>query len=210
MDTSQLRKDQRRSPLQFGRSDWLALWIVLWVVGALWVATCVVIPVVDWAQGRPLTIWLISAAGNIPEPALDAARATEVTWAEFAVSVSDPTATERLWNLLAGVVSAAVVVAGLWLAGRVMKAIGQGPVFTRGLVRTLRILAVYVTCSSIVLPLSSAVAQWLLARGLDASQSVFFYYEIDPMWLLAGGFLGVLAEGFNRALQLQDDVDGLV
>jgi hypothetical protein len=88
--------------------------------------------------------------------------------------------------------------------------IETGRPFTASSLLALRAAGMVVVTASVAVPL---VSGWATARVMDRALSggtSGISFTFQPLWLLAGVLVLVLAEAFRTGIRLTDDVDGLV
>ena len=165
-------------------------------------------PLADWATGAPLTPEVVS---EVTVPPLDAA-GVGYGPATYGVDLVDPSAGQRLLDLVPGVLGAVLVVARLLVHRAAAAHRRRGRPFQPR--STSSGYGSSPQCSSSVCrssTSSSPVVGTVLLDGLDfGSLALPFMLDIPWVPMLAGMVVALLAEAFKAGSRLRDDVDGLV
>ncbi len=192
---------------RFDRSDRWGLGLLLGLVVAGTFLYQVVRPVAAWVTGDGVSVAIV---GDVVVPALDAV-GTGYGQGEYDVVVADPSAWQRLADLLPGVLLTGLVAVGCWLVIAVMRDIAAGDAFRPRNVTRLRVLAVLVavgipTVWFVQVPVALAL---LTSADLGTGGPGVL---IDVPWLpvLVGSVVALFAEAFKAGTGLRDDVEGLV
>lgn len=118
-----------------------------------------------------------------------------------------PTGT-RLMLLTTPVLSALIVLAGIFLVMRVLGEISQGRPFTAANVTRLRVLGLLLLAWAAVLPALSMLLTMLALS--DRSDTTSFVTDVPMLPLLSCITAFAVAQAFERGRRLEDDVEGLV
>ena len=197
----------RRDLWSFGRSDRWGLLALLALVAVGTAAGQILAPVVGWVRGTALTVPYVSA---IDVPALDG---TGVAYGEgrYDVSVPDPTAAQRLLDLVPGLLLAAVVVTGCWLVVRIMRGIADGDPFRRRNVTRLRGLALLIAIGLPTVWFTRLPVDLALLGSLDlGGGGPAAIVEVPWAPVVVGTAVALVAEAFRTGAGLHDDLEGLV
>lgn len=207
MTTPDAGRTPRRDLLTFDRSDRWALGIALALVVTFVTVLNVVLPVLRWIDDKGIPIPFVSAV-TVPE--LDAV-STRYSAADYLVTLEDPTTTQRVLDLVPGVLLVLIVVAGCWLVVSVMRTIAAGDPFADANVRRLRVLAGLLIIGPflvffLALPFQGALLAHVDLGGLGPSM------RLDVPWppLVAGFVVALLGEAFKAGSRMRADVEGLV
>ncbi|MGJ9412186.1 hypothetical protein ACHAAC_05695 [Aeromicrobium sp. CF4.19] len=186
----------------FGASDRFAVFVFAAFAGALAGMQLLVLPLWRWSVGKGVLIEVPVA--DVGPGALPMVGST------VTVSASGAGTTERLITLAPGLVTLALVLAGLWCIVRIVAAIvGPDQVVGGAVVRRMRWLAGGLLAAPVLLSVLSSVASTVVADrlGLDAPGVGL---DIDPAWIIAGLLCAAVAQAFANADRWREDVDGLV
>ncbi len=169
------------------------------------------LPLVDWVRGEPLATSGDTGSHGDLGALVHEASGAQLTWAgEADVSIADAAPTLWLTVLVPASLLAVATASVALLLRHVVGQIETGRPFTASSLRALRAAGVVVVAASVTVPL---VSGWATARVMDraltgATSGMSFTFQ--PLWLLAGVLVVVLAEAFRTGIRLTDDVDGLV
>lgn len=195
----------KRDRLAFDRYDRGGLAALLGLISIGAVATTVAAPLAGWVQGRDLRVPYFS---DIEVPALEGTGLGHGP-GNYDLIIPDPTAIQRVLDLLPGLGWLVLVLAGCWIVLKVMGDIGRGDPFQPRNVRRLRGLAGLLVIGWPVLAGLEVLASFVITTGLDLGDlGQTFTVPLLPM--LVGLVVALLAEAFNAGSRLRDDVDGLV
>lgn len=198
----------------FDRWDYLGTRVLLIASAVATLVVTVLLPVVEWARGRPLvsTVLVDGDPPAVTDPPLLAG--AEATWDRAAtVSLGDASTGAWLASLLPGVVlSVAVllVVAGLV---RLVAGIQRDGGLSDGSVTTLRVVAVTVIAAPWALSLAAGIAEDRVRTEAFGGSGATVSFEVTGAMLaltVLGLVIAALAEAFRRGASLEHDVDGLV
>lgn len=201
-------RTERTDGPKFDRLDRVGLRAVLWVVGLLSVVEGVVAPLVNWVTTGPLEGVVqadVAVRGMVTGASVDNPIAVPVT-------LADPTAGQRVFTALPGLLTAAAVLLVVWLLDRLLRDLGSGDPFTKRNVRRLNLIALTVGLGSAVVTGANVIADLMLSDSVLTDEVVTRAFAVQ----LPFGFLGVMlvvaaiAEAFRHGVRLRDDVDGLV
>lgn len=199
--------EPRRDWFTFDRSDRWGLGILLGLVLVAAAVVDVVLPLLRWAAGEGIPVPFLS---DVTVPELDAAGTTYGV-AAYDVTLADPSTTQRVLDLVPGLLVVGLIATGCWLVIAVMGTIASGDPFVGANVRRLRQLAALLLIGPIVvffvdLPVNGALLSSVELGGLDPATF------LEPAWpaFIAGMVVALLAEAFKAGSRLRDDVDGLV
>ncbi len=195
----------KRDLLTFDRHDRWGLAALLGLASLGAVATTVVTPLVGWLQGGDLRVPFSS---DIAVPVLDG-MGLQHGPGDYDLIIPDPTATQRILDLIPGLGWLALIVAGCWILLRVMGDIGRGDPFAPDNVRRLRVLAVLVAIGWPVLAGLRFIASFVITTGLGLG-NIGLAFTVPFVPLVVGVVVALLAEAFKAGSRLRDDVDGLV
>ncbi|MEZ5094834.1 MAG: DUF2975 domain-containing protein [Nocardioides sp.] len=196
-----------RDWLTFDRYDRWGLAGLLGLISVGAVAAYVVAPLARWASGSGLRVPFFS---EVDVPALEGTGLRHGL-GDYHVVIPDPTAGQRLLDLLPGLGWLALALACCWLVLRVMGDIGRGDPFQPGNVRRLRLLAALLVLGWPVVASLEAMTAFAILAELDlegVGPRAAFTFPLLPM--LVGVVVALLAEAFKAGSRLRDDVDGLV
>lgn len=202
--------------LQFDRWDFLGTKAVLLLVAVGTPLLSVGAPVWRWLSGGPLR-WeaQTGVTDALTSPQVVPRDGTRLTWpGDLRVSLDDPDAGVWLASLLPGVVvsAAAVVIAVslLRLVGRVQ----ARTVFVRDSVRTLRVVALTLLASAVLVTTAGAVADSVVMAAAVETRATTATFTLDAgpavVVFVTGLVVAALAEAFAHGTRLADDVSGLV
>lgn len=195
-----------RDPMRFDRSDRWALTALLatWVLVTVY--TGIVEPISRWVDGDAVPVEVL---GPVEVPALDAAG---VGYGDglFPVSVPVEGAGLRLAELLPGVIATGLVLAGVWVALRLMRTIAAGDPFAPANVTRLRVLAGLLVIGTAVLFFADLSVRGALVGTLGEAAPEGAQLSVPWQAILAGMVVALLAEAFKAGSRLRDDVEGLV
>ncbi len=184
--------------------------IILLMLAAVFVG--LVLPIIDWINGEPTYFAMDASATSVDVPALDAAKVSYWTDAStIEVEIVNPTAHQRLLQLAPGALASVALAAGAWIVLRVLNAIGHQRAFHASTVRDLRLLGLASIIAAGVWPFIVGSSQFGLAdsMGIDGVEPVpGMTISLAP--IVVGLLIGAVAEAFNQARKLQDDVEGLI
>lgn len=191
----------------FTRADRIGLTAVLFVVNGFAIFGWVIAPILDWLRGDPVWTPFIS---RVTVPALDGA-GVAYSVATYDIRVVGPTTGQRLFGLAAGVLWAALLVAGSLIVARLMRSIAEGNAFDRSNIARLRWLAVLLLGGVPVAFVVDLFARGALITGTELG-GLPPTASISIPWLpiVAGLVVALIAQAFLAGAALRDDVDGLV
>lgn len=198
---------ERRDFWAFGRSDrWgLGLLLALGVTATLSVK--VVVPILDWVRGEDLAVPYFS---RVDVPGLSAGLGH--TQADYQILIPDPTARQRLLDLIPGLGYAVLVAAIAWLVLGLVRTIGRAQPFAAANVRRLRTLALLLMVGWSVLYFAEASCSLAILTdedlGVDGGPRAILQLPVVPF--AVGMVTALLAEAFRVGARLEDDVEGLV
>lgn len=193
--------------LAFTKSDRIGLTALLFLVNGSAIVGWVVGPILSWLKGDPLWTPFIS---KVTVPALDAA-GVPYSAATYDIRVASPTAGQRIFGLVAGLLWAAVLIAGSLIVARLMRSIAEGNAFDRANVGRLRWLAALLIGAVPVAYVVDLFARGALVTGAELG-GLPPTASISIPWLpiVAGMVVALIAQAFVAGSALRDDVDGLV
>lgn len=171
----------------------------------------IVLPVLDWAAGRPLAWSGTVAASTHFDSGAPLAAGTRLHWDGHAgVTLADPSPGLWLATLVPAGLSTAAICFVLLMTWQLLGRLQAGTPFVAASVTALRSIAFVVLVASIVVPLaSSAVNTAVMAQALeDATPGLTV--EFNPILILTGVLVLALAEAFQVGVRLSADVEGLV
>lgn len=197
-----------RRLLAFDHSDRRLLSLTLLVVPIVTVVVEVVVPVLAWVGGRPVEARYLGAP--VSTPRLDAAGVTHGA-ADLTVRIADPTTSQRVLDLVPGVVVALLVAVGCRLLWGLVRAVASGDPFGPGGWQRLMRLAILVGLgATVAVSLRSSLDAQILA-GLGNGVAPMEAEIVVPWMAVAGAaVLALFAEAFAAGSRLRDDVEGLV
>lgn len=191
----------------FDRYDRWALTAILGLTSVGAFAVNLARPLVGWAQGGDLRVPFVS---DIAVSVLDGTELRHGPGSYDAI-IPDPTATQRVLDLLPGLGWLALIVAGCWILLKVMDDVGKGDPFQPRNVRRLRVLAALIIAGWPLMAIFQDVAASLIIRSLDLGDPGLepsFHLQFVPLFV--GLVVALLAEAFKTGSRLRDDTDGLV
>ena len=191
----------------FTRADRIGLTALLFVVNGFSLFGWVVAPILSWLRGDPVWTPFIS---RVTVPELDGA-GVAYSVATYDIRVVGPTTGQRIFGLAAGVLWAALLVAGSLIVARLMRSIAEGNAFDRANVGRLRWLAALLLGAVPVAFVVDLFARGALVTdaelgGLPPTASI----SIPWLPIVAGLVVALIAQAFVAGAALRDDVDGLV
>lgn len=197
----------RRGRLAFDRADWFATRALVALAAVVALGAAIVAPLVRWTQGRPVEL---AVDGPISVPLLDTA-GVGYGPGSYRARIEDPSVGQRLLEWAPGAILAVVAVAVAVLVSRVLRSIVRGEAFTAATVRRLRLVAIVVVTAAVAWPFVAGLAQLALRTSLDV-EGLGPEVPVDISWLsLIGGLvIAAIAEAFNQARALREDLEGLV
>jgi len=189
--------------LQWSRTDQVLLEGLLWALpGAALLQ--VGVQLVQAVRGNAL-----SSQGHVPD-ALVRVSEPVVGPLSGTVVVADPTAAQYAWSLVPSVVLLVLALVVTRLLLGVVRGLRDGDPFTRANARRLRVLAVVVVVSGVLVPIVRTMAHDVVLDPLLPDGPRTATLQLD-LWPALGGILvGFLAEVFARGARLREDVEGLV
>lgn len=195
--------------MKFDRQDYAWSYVAIIAAGIVAGLFALILPLIDWARGLPLTLRVVLGGPESVDGAVDGVRATsDVVDLEFA---SAPTSA-WLGQIGLGLLFTITVCVGLILLWRFMKSVEHGSPFTRVNVSRLRWMGAILLFA----PLIAAVIQglfsaYILGLAFEADQRLNFYLGYQTMALMGLGVVLIcIAEVFWRGIVLEEDVEGLV
>ena len=131
--------------------------------------------------------------------------------ATYGVDLVDPSAGQRLLDLVPGVLGAVLVVLACGCIVLLLRTVAAGDPFAPVNVVRLRVVAAVLVLGVPVVDVLESVVGTVLLDGLDFG-SLALPFRLDIPWvpMLAGLVVAMLAEAFKTGSRLRDDVDGLV
>ncbi len=207
MNSSRPDRPDRPDRLAFDRTDRVGLAVTLGLIALATTVVTLVRPLIAWAQGEQLTVPYVSP---ITVPPLDAVNTT-YSAGHYDVIVSDPTTAQRLFDMIPGLITLPLVLAGCWLVLRLMQDIGRGEAFrTRNVIR-LRLLAAILAIGLPVVFFADLSFTGALLSGVElGTLPPAAWIELPWAAFVAGMCLALLAEAFKAGSQLREDVEGLI
>ena len=161
----------------------------------------------DWVTGAPLTP-LVDTAVTVPP--LDAA-GIGYGQASYAVDAVDPSAGQRLFALVPGLLVAVLVVLSCWCIVLLLRTVAAGDPFDPLNVTRLRVVAGALVLGVPVAYVLEVVSDAMVLTSLDVGGlDITFLLEIPWVPMVAGMVVAMVAEAFKAGSRLRDDVDGLV
>ena len=130
----------------------------------------------------------------------------------YAVDLVDPSAGQRLLDLVPGVLGAVLVVLACWCIVLLLRTVAAGDPFDPVNVIRLRVVAAALVLGVPVVYVLQVVRRrrWCSRPSTSAAWSRRSRLDIPWVPMLAGLVVAMLAEAFKAGSRLRDDVDGLV
>lgn len=200
----------------YTRTDHLVTRLMLWTLAAAVAATTLGPGLLSWARGGELL-------GTVQfEPDRDLGlpghhtdvTSPDISWwsGEASVSLTSPSAADRLLILAPGLVVTALTITLTILLLKMLSVVAAGDPFRDGTARTLRRIALTATATLVVLPLAHVLREATFAAALSDPQAAVLRMPLGAIVALvatavvASGLAGAFAHG-NR---LEHDNAGLV
>jgi uncharacterized protein (UPF0261 family) len=200
--------------LTFDRWDFLATKVVLVVVAIATPIATLVVPLSDWARGKPL-VWTVDTG------VVDAVPSGRIAWREGATArgTGDAVVTIHgagggtwLASMLPGLVLCVATVIVAFLCFQLLRRIQAGEPFGAGSVTILRLTAVIVISGTFLVSVAGSFADVLIMnRAVENSSAIAFSVTGEQIVLVAVGLLvAAMAEAFAQGERIRRDVEGLV
>ncbi len=202
-----VRSPRRKDWFAFDRWDRAGLTGLLGLTVLATAVAQVIGPIIGWMRGDALRVPFTSA---ITVPELDAA-GQAYSGGSYDLVVADPTTTQRLLDLVPGVLLLAIVAAICWLTLRLLRDIGAGEPFSPGNVTRLRAIAGLLLIGVPVhfftrLPLNGAILGGLDLGTLPPAA----WMELPWLPFVLGMCVALVAEAFKTGARLREDSEGLI
>lgn len=202
-----VRALRRKDWLEFDRSDRVTLMGLLGLAVLATAVAQVIGPIIGWMRGDALRV---SFTSPITVPELDAV-GQAYSDASYDLVVADPTTSQRLFDLVPGVLLLAIVAVICWSTLRLLRDIGAGEPFSPRNVRRLRTIAGLLLIGVPVhfftrLPLDGAILSSLDLGTLPAAA----WIELPWLPFVLGMCVALVAEAFKTGARLREDSEGLI
>lgn len=204
------------STLTFDRWDFLGTRLVLGLIALGSTTMGVVVPLVRWLTGRPLT-WQLQTGktDDVVTDQLVARSGVELVWPGTAdVTIDDASAGTWLASMVPGVLLAIATVIVVLALLRLLASIEAQRPFAPAAVRSLRITGATLLVGAIVITVAGSVANLAVLTAAADLQGdpTAFKLELGPSLVIgaAGLVCAAMAQAFAHGIQLADDVEGLV
>lgn len=198
---------ERRDLLAFDRADRVGMTVLLGLVGLGAVVGWLIGPILGWVRGWDLRVPFESA---VEIPAL-AGSGVEHGEGAYDIVVADPSAGQRVLDLMPGFGLLVLTLVGSWLLYRLLRDVGSGDPFQRHNVLRLRVIAGLLVFGYPIVMLVESTTRLAILTGVDLGdlgpQTTF---ELPMPVMLTGLAVALVAEAFKTGARLRDDVDGLV
>lgn len=203
------------SKLDFDRWDFLSLRMVLGFVAVGALVVGFLLPILEWLSKAPLE-WVSAVSPSTPPalPDIEAKPGAIVRAVDgAALTLTHPTAGQRILAMLPGALLALTVLAVVYVIWRTISGIQSETPFVAQAVRGLRILGLILAGMGIVLPIVRGVVEGALwGAAVEAPDGLLLHLDLPlPLLLVTSGLVaGALAQAFVAGAKLQADVDGLI
>ena len=204
------------SALTFDRWDFLGTRVVLGVTALAVTGLGVIVPVVQWLRGEPLT-WQLQTGktDDVVTDQLVARPGVELTWPGAAdVAIEDAGTGTWLASIVPGAlltIATLIVVVALL---RLLASIEEQRPFAYAAVRSLRVIGATLLGAAALVTLAGSFANVAVLDAAVDLQGDTTTFSIDfgnALLVAAAGLVcAALAEAFAHGIKLADDVEGLV
>lgn len=202
--------------LTFDRWDFLGTRLVLGLIALGSTTMGVVVPLVRWLTGRPLT-WQLQTGktDDVVTDQLVARSGVELAWPGTAdVTIDDAGTGTWLASLVPGALLATATVIVVVALLRLLSHIEAQRPFAYAAVRSLRIIGATLLGGAVLVTLAGSFANAAVldaAVDLQGGATTFgFDFGTGLLVAAAGLVCAALAEAFAHGIKLADDVEGLV
>ena len=204
-----------RSRLTFDRWDFLATRVALATIAVATTVFAVVLPVVQWLRGQPLS-WRVETHRETTLSPTDVTPrdGVELVW-PGSLDVSIPEASAWAWSvsLLPGLAIAAIIVTVVGALWRLLGQIQAGRPFGASSVALLRTIGGALMTGALLLFGVTGFANGVVleaAAELSGPPILTFEFQLPALLLTGGLVVAAMAEAFAYGTELADDVEGLV